>query len=89
MKIAVRVNKSRSGNLLVTEILKPASVGSTQSRFKKTTLCEIKTSFCSKFANIGIEQTLNKRHFQANFCKVSKRPTFRDGRFSSKKDGVV
>ena len=88
MKIAVRVNKYRSGNLLATETLKPAVVGSTQSRFKKTTLCEIKASFCSKFANRGIKQRLNKGHFQANFCKVSKRATFREGRFSSKKDGV-
>ena len=55
VEIIIRVNKPHKNNLLMTEILKPAALESTQSRFKKLPLCEIKASHCFRSPNGGFE----------------------------------
>ena len=44
VKIVIRVNKPHKNNVLMTEVLKPASLGSTQSRFKKATSVKSKAA---------------------------------------------
>ena len=59
MKIVIKINKPGNGNLLTT-VLKPAVIRSTQSSFKELPLSDIKASLCSKPANGGFEQKVNK-----------------------------